>query len=67
MGGLVHLVGRVIGETATWARWIGRDQGPATGPRSRRTWQWLVTLGTWEWSVWLTVLAAALVLAWWLL
>lgn len=56
-------IANAVSSLAQWAFWIGRDNGPAVGRRSRRTWRGLAFLGRVQlWCA--VVLVAGLVLSW---
>jgi hypothetical protein len=46
-----------ISSLAQWAFWIGKENGPAVGRKSRRTWRGLALLGRVQLWVAVTVLA----------
>jgi hypothetical protein len=60
---MIDWVANTVASLVQWVYWIGRENGPAVGRRSRRTWRGLALLGRVQLWIALTVVAA-LVLTW---
>ena len=60
---MVDWVAGTISSLARWAYWTGREDGPAVGRRSRRTWRGLVLLGRVQ--LWVAVTLLAGLGLWW--
>lgn len=52
-----------VSSLAQWAYWTGRDNGPAVGRRSRRTWRGLARLGRVQ--LWLAAALLVGLVLWW--
>ena len=53
----------IISSLARWAYWIGRDNGPAVGRRSRSAWRGLAFLGRAQF--WAAMMLLGGLLLWW--
>jgi len=57
LGILRHIFSRV----AVLAGWLGPENGPAVGRRSKGAWRWLVAIGRFEWRAAVALLVACFV------
>lgn len=56
-------VAKAVSSIAQWAYWIGKENGPAVGTKSRRTWRGLALWGYVQF--WVAVSLLAGIVLWW--
>jgi hypothetical protein len=60
---MLNWVAAAVSSVAQWASWIGKDNGPAVGRKSRGAWRVLALLGSTQ--LWVAVILFGGLVLWW--